>query len=255
MVKQWFIDLVTSKNIKQFISYFLSVEAVNQQFSILLVAYTSVVSHLSGTAVTQTLIDFDDNETEFIDNFTDINVRGVSNAVMWSCRDGAETGGYFESIYAVAFIVLIILSVLSVAVNFCRPEFWCKRKILRWKAILGDSFLCLAILLLFMSFDLSPLSCLAGYSRFKYCVFDEVIDLFFKTGIVDFYWVAPFISIGCFVGWIATNIVCFVIDYKCLTKPENDDEWTKMLKDKQYDSDATTEDEDENRYYKINRVK
>lgn len=43
-------------------------------------------------AVTQTLIDFDENETEFIDNFMDINVRGVSNAVMWSCQDGAARG-------------------------------------------------------------------------------------------------------------------------------------------------------------------
>ena len=70
--------MVPSKVVKQFITYFLSVEAVSQQFAILLVAYTSVVSHVGGVAVTQTLIDFDDNETEFIDNLTDINVRGVA---------------------------------------------------------------------------------------------------------------------------------------------------------------------------------
>ena len=242
----------SSKAIKQLIAYFLSVEAVSQQFSILLVAYTSVVSHVGGVAVTQTLIDFDDNETESIDNLTDINVRGVSNAVIWSCRDGAEAESYFHVIYTTAFFLLIVLSVISVFINFFRPEFRCKRKVLIYKALIGDSFLCLAILLLFLSFDLSPLSCLSGHSRFEYHILQEIIDLIFKTGVVVTHWAAIITSIICFFVWVITNIICFCVDYK--TFEHEDSDRKKMFKDKQYDSDATTEDEDEDRHYEINRV-
>ena len=244
--------MAPSKVVKLVMAYFLSVEAVSQQFAILLAAYTSIVSHLGGMAVTQSLMDLNDNETEFIDNFPDINVRGVSNAVMWCCRDGAETKSYFEALYITAFVLLFALSVISVVINFCRPEFWCKRKVLRWKAIIGDSLFCFAILLLFSSFDLSPLSCPAGYLRFDFNILAEIIDLIFHKRVVDFYWAAPFLSMACFIGWIITNITCFVID--CKTFEFEDNNRMKIFEDIQYDSYATTEDEDEDRHYEINRV-
>ena len=74
--------MVTSKEISNIILYFLSVEAINTEFAILLVIYTSVVGHVGGMAVTQALIDLRDNETESIGNHTDIDVACVSNAVM-----------------------------------------------------------------------------------------------------------------------------------------------------------------------------
>ena len=171
---------------------------------------------------------------------------------MWSCRDGAEAENYFHNIYITAFILLIVLSILSVGINFCRPEFWCKRKVLICKALIGDSFLCFAILMLFVSFDLSPLSCLVGHSRFKYRIFEEIVDLIFNTGVVGFYWAAPSISLACFIGWLVTNVICFCIDYKNFER--EDKEWINLLEDKQYDSDATTENEDKDRHYEINRV-
>ena len=242
--------MVPSKVIKQFIDYFLSVEAVSQQFAILLAAYTSVVSHVGGVAVTQTLIDFDDNETESIDNITDINVRGVSNAVMWSCRDGAAAESYFHHIYATTFVLLIVLSVISVVINFCRPEFWCKRRALICKALIGDTLFCLAILMLILSFDLSFLSCLHGHSRFKYHILEEIIDLIFNKGVVGFHKAAPYISLTCFIAWVTTNIICFCFD--CKTFEHRDK--MKMFENIQYDSDVTTEDENKDRYYEINRV-
>ena len=249
--------MVPSKAVKQLIAYFLSVEAVSQQFAILLIAYTSIVSHVGGMAVTQTLTDFNDNETEFIDNFRDINVRGVSNAVMWSCRDGAEAKNYFEVIYTTAFVLLIVLSFISVGINFCRPEFWCKRKVLIWKALLGDSLLCFSILLLFLSFDLSPVSCQVGHSRFKYPIVEEIVDLIFNTGVVGFYWAAPFISMLCFILWLLTNIICFVIDYRNISSEmryTEQNERINMLEDIKFDNNATIEDEDKGRHYEINRV-
>lgn len=82
--------VVASKIFKLIVTYFLSVETINHQFAILLIAYASVLSHIGGMAVTEILMDLHDNETEFIDNYTDINVEGVSNAVLWSCRKGGK---------------------------------------------------------------------------------------------------------------------------------------------------------------------
>ena len=143
--------MVPSKEISNIILYFLSVEAINTEFAILLVIYTSVVGHVGGMAVTQALIDLRDNETESIGNHTDIDVACVSNAVMWNCRDRAKTKSFYEGIYLVAFILLILLSLLSFVLSLFRSEFWCKRTILIVKTIIGESFLFLAILLLFLS--------------------------------------------------------------------------------------------------------
>lgn len=238
-----------SKNIKKIISYFLSSEAINTHFAVLLAAYVSTVSHVGGMAVTQTLIDLQDNETEFIENFTDIDVGSVSNAVMWSCRDGARGKSFYKGIYLTLFILLIILSVVSFVTNYCRPEFWCKRTVLRWKALIGDSCLAIAILLLFLSFDLSPLSCLAGYGELNYQlqIFHNIVDLVYNVKVVNFHIAMVPVSLVFLVLWFLTNIICFVIDRKNL-KCED------VFEDKKYDSDATTEDEDDERHYEIKRV-
>lgn len=251
--------MVPSKVVKKVVFYFLSFEAINHQFTILLIAYTSILSHVDGMAATQTLIDLHDNETEFIDNFTDVDVRGVSNAVMWSCRDGAKARSYYETVYLFAFVALIVLSIGSFVLNFCRPEFWCKRRVLIYRSLIGDSCLSIAVLLLFLSFNPSPLACQAGYSKFKYHKIEEFVDLIFKTTVVNFNKRAPIASLVFFLLWLVTNIVCFCIDWWTVdlgknTKDTKKHGRMKMFEDKRYDSDATTEKEGDDRHYEINRV-
>ena len=207
--------MVLSKEISEVIIYFLSVEAINTQFAILLVAYTSVVGHVGGKAVTQALIDLRDNETDSIGDHVDINVACVSNAVMWNCRYRAKSKSFYEAVYLAAFILLILLSILSFVLSLCRPEFWCKRKVLKAKAIIGEFLLCTAIVLLFLSFDTSPLSCHIGYDSFSLLFFGECFgDLIFNKAVIIFHKVAPFASMGCFLGWFVTNTICFIFDYK-----------------------------------------
>ena len=244
-----------SKEISQFIYYFLSVEALNSQFAILLVAYTSIVGHVGGMAATQALTDFNDNETESIGDHVDINFGCASNAVMWNCRNRAKSKGFYEAVYLAAFILLIVLSILSFAFSVCRPEFWCKRTVLKVKALLGEFCLCTAILLLILSFDISPLSCQAGYDSFSFLFMRDCfgVDLIFDKKVINFHKAAPFVSMGCFFGWLVTNTVCFIVDYKTFNT-DTDKTRMDMFKDKKYDSDAATENEDDDRHYEINRV-
>ena len=108
-----------------------------------------------------------------------------------------------------------------------------------------------AILLLFLSFNLSPLSCQASYVKFFYHPSDEVMDFIFHKKVVGFHLVAPFISIGCFIAWFVTNIICFIIHLCELHHHPSDG---KIFENKKVDSDADTENEDNERHYEINRV-
>ena len=240
--------VLPSTKFKKIIFYLLSVEAINTQFTVILVAYTSVTSHVGGMAVTQTLIDLRDNETDFIENKTEVDVESVSNAVMWSCRTEAQANGFYKGIYLISSILVIILAIFAFVTTFFRPEFWCKRKVLIYKAVIGDTFLAVAIIMLFLSFDLSPLSCQAGYTALDYQILHKLLDLLYNVNVVNFHIAAPFISLGCFSAWIATSIICLVIEYK------KREEIQDIFKDKMYDSDALTEDENEERHYEINRV-
>ena len=247
--------MVLSKEISEVIIYFLSVEALNTQFAILLVAYTSVVGHVGGKAVTQALIDLRDNETESIGDHVDINVACVSNAVMWNCQYRAKSKSFYEAVYLAALILLILLSIISFVLSLCRPEFWCKRKVLKAKAIIGEFLLCTAIVLLFLSFDISPLSCHIGYDSFSLLFIGECfgVDLIFSKAVINFHKAAPFFSMGCFLGWFVTNTICFIVDYKKFNTNMNET-MRNMFKDEKYDSDATTENEDDDRHYEINTV-
>lgn len=241
--------VLPSKVFKKVVFYLVPVEAINIHYAVLLAAYTTVVSHVGGMAVTQTLIDLQDNETSTDIIGKDIDVKSVSNAVMWSCRTEAQAKGFYKGIYLTSFILLIILGILSYLTNICRPEFWCKRTILKLKAAIGDTFLALAILLLFLSFDLSPLSCQAGYGAFEYQIFHKVyvVDLVYDVKVVNFHKAMPYLSIVFFIAWSVTNGICLVIDLYCLRDIED-------IFNDMYDSDAPTEDENEDRHYEINRV-
>ena len=105
------------------------------------------------------------------------------------------------------------------------------------------------------------MSCQAGYDSFSFLIIEEYInvDLVFNKRVVRFHTAAPFISMVCFFLWFVTNTVCFVVDYIFVEINTNTKEARKprihMFKDKKYDSDAATENEDDDdRHYEINRV-
>ena len=244
--------MVLTKKLVLVLVYFLPVEVINHEFALLLFAYASVLSHVSGVAVTETLSDLHDNETEFIthDNYTFVDVNNVSNAVLWSCREGAKAKSFYEHIYLAMLVLVIILSILLIPINFCRPEFLCKRKVLILKAVIGETSLGIAILFLFLSFNIYPLLCITNHFRLTYNIINRGVDFIIKKRVLGFHLAAPIISVILFSTWLLTNVICFIIDKKNVKV----DHWIEMFKDKNYDSDIPTEKEEQERYYEINRV-
>jgi len=73
--------------------------------------YVSVVNLISTTARTEALDDEDCNRTYNLSplpEHTDVQVRLIGNAVLWSCRDESPTQYYYQLLYKMLFIVLAV---------------------------------------------------------------------------------------------------------------------------------------------------
>ena len=93
--------------------YFLPGDTLNEVFPFLLTTYITITTHLRNQAVSDTLNDLQDDEAEeFVSNNTKVNVRSVSNAVMWICRD------QFQSNYKTIYIVLLVLMSVFILTSF-----------------------------------------------------------------------------------------------------------------------------------------
>ena len=114
-----------------------------------------------------------DNYTEFAENFT----VTVSNAVLWVCREGSPNAHFYRIFYTMAIAFIIVFHLLAGFSRFFTEKFYyvykretsrnevtitSKRKDtdLVVKTIVSSVFLNLAILMLLLSFDISPWSCL-----------------------------------------------------------------------------------------------
>lgn len=233
---------------KYLLLYWLPSDAVAEAFPVILGTYVTILSLLRNLAVNDSLEDlnnttlseepgfteqyqyFTDNFTEFADNYTVI----VSNAVLWVCRKGSPNGHFYRIFYTMAISFIILSHLLAGFSRFLTQKFYYvyktdksddevtisrKRKStdLIVKTILSSFFLNIAILMLLLSFDISPWSCLnrpdeifVEYSRItnRFSLqIDHVPDAIkFQQG-------ASIISAILAVGYVVVQVAFYWYDY------------------------------------------
>lgn len=181
--------MLSADKIKKYLLlYWLPSDAVAEAFPVILGGYITILSLLRNLAVTDsrrslnnsTLFEqpgfaeqyFSDNYTEFADNFTVI----VSNAVLWVCRRGSPDGNFYRTFYALAIAFIVLFHLLTGFSRFFTQRFCYvykketngdkvtisrdhKKMDVIIKTILSSVCFNIAILMLLLSFDISPLSC------------------------------------------------------------------------------------------------
>ena len=226
--------------------YFLPGDALNEALPFLLTAYTTVLIHLRSQAVSDSL----NAVLQVIAvNNTIVNVSSISNAVMWSCRNESNGRSYYKTLYILAFILMLIFSIVSVISALCRPEFWCRKKSSIVRTIAGGLVFDVGLTFLVFSFDISPYSCYLGPERIDYTLPDELVDLTFNQTVVNFIKAAPLVAFSCFIVWFVIIIGSAIYD-SCNYEHESD-----IFEEKEYDSSAAEATGDDDTYYEINYVK
>lgn len=243
--------MALSNKCRKLASYVFPDEILNEAFPILLVAYATILSHLRSQAVSNTLHDLQDNEAEnFVFNNTDVNVRSVSNAVMWTCQEHP----HYKRLYIVALVLMIIFNFVTVCSRLCRPEFYTTKLPCSWRFLViieGLSFN-VGLTFLVFSFDLSPLSCQVGSSSIDYSQSEEVVDFKYDLRIVRFIKAAPAVSSFCLFIWIIAISIRFTYNINCTNICGNI--CKNIFEDRQYDPDATKAKVNDDTYYEINYV-
>ena len=176
---------------KYLLLYWLPSDSVAEAFPVILGTYITILSLLRNLAVNDSQNDLNnstlseqpgfaqefqfliDNYTEFVENYT----VTVSNAVLWVCREGSSNAHFYRLFYTLAIVFIIVFHLLAGFNRFFTQRFYyvykketsdnevtttSKRKDmdLVMKTIISALFLNLAILMLLLSFDISPWSCL-----------------------------------------------------------------------------------------------
>jgi len=173
--------------------YILPSEAVAETFPIILSAFITILAFLRNIAISDSQEDLNNatlfqqpgfaeyyldtvvDDPEFEPNFT----IAVSNAVLWVCRKGSPHANFYSTFYTAAIVFLIFFHLLTAFSRFFTPQFWhtyrlsskstssqtvidVERKDFRMavKTIIGAVLFNVAFLLLLLSFDISPWSCL-----------------------------------------------------------------------------------------------
>ena len=212
--------MALSNKCRKIALYVLPDETLNEAFLILLVAYATILSHLRSQAVSTTLIDLQDNETEnYVFNNTRVNVRSVSNAVLWACQEQP----HYKSLYIAALVLMMICNFASILSRLCRSEFCTAKASWRWQLleILGGLFFNIGLLALVFSYDLSPWSCSFGSFGIAYTPFDESAAFKHDLIVVRFIKAAPFVSSSCFIIWIGSICVRMCWTFNCANKCKN----------------------------------
>ena len=189
-----------ANRIKKFLLvYLLPSEAVTETFPVILSAFVTILAFLRNIAISDSQDDLtnatlfqqpgfaedyayvDDNYSEFERNYT----VAVSNAVLWVCREGSPNAGFYRIFYAGTLICLVLFHLLTAFSRFFTPKFWHIRKQLddsylntgdgerritvvilkkdtrtAIQTIIGSLVFNLSVLMLLISFDISPWSCI-----------------------------------------------------------------------------------------------
>ena len=232
------------------IVYWLPSEAVAVAFPVILGAYNIVLSVLRNLAANesqdelnnpQTLFEQPGFEEQFYnytepENYTAIEPFGdnytvtVSNAVLWVCRKGSPDGHFYRTLYGMAIGFLIAFHLLTGFYRFFTVRFWYaydtsesgdKTTIERYPKDCGIAFITIvgafllnsSFLLLLLSFDISPWSCLSKPSEvcFEYTPFSNRVDIQIQhsPGAITFQKAASVLSLVLAFSWVVVRIVFF----------------------------------------------
>ena len=167
----------------------------------------------------------------FGDNYT----ISVSNAVLWVCRKGSPDGDFYRVLYRMAIGLLITFHLLTSASRFFTARFWhaydtsenkdkdtttitrySKDRGIIFITIVGAIFLNLSFVLLLLSFDITPWSCLSAPSTVyvEYISFSNRFDIQIdhSASAITFQQVASVLSLVLAFFWVVVRIVFFCRD-------------------------------------------
>lgn len=229
------------------IVYWLPSHAIAEAFPLIFGAYISILSLIRDLAVSDSLNQLG-NETVFdqlmdeYDNFTvtavtelaDNYTVSVSNAVLWVCREGSLAASFYSSLYRMAIGCLITFHLITSFSRFFTARFWFDYKVseqgdttiierdddidlgIRFITIVGAILLNLSFLLLLLSFDITPWSCISTPSTvdIEYISFSNRYDIQIDqtASAITFQKVASIISLVLAVSWLAVRITFFCHD-------------------------------------------
>ena len=233
------------------IIYILPSEAVAETFPIILSAFITVLAFLRNIAISDSQNDItnatlfqqpgvaedyayvDDNFTEFEPNYT----IAVSNAVLWVCREGSPHAEFYTTFYTGAIVFLIFFHLLTAFSRFFTSQFWHTYRLssrstssqtiidieekdfkVAVKTIITAIIFNLAFLMLLLSFDITPWSCLQRPSTthvdYSPVTNQFVIQIDHDPSAIRFQQGAVIISAILICAWVAVHVVFFIHDYK-----------------------------------------
>ena len=243
---------------KYLMLYWLPSDAVTQAFPVILAGYITILSLLRNLAVNDSQRDlnnatlfeqpgfveqyqyFSENYSEFTENYTVL----VSNAVLWVCREGSADGQFYRMFYTLAIVFIIVFHLFTGFSRFFTERFYyvykketrgntvtissrLKKLDLIIKTILSAIFLNLAILMLLLSLDISPWSCLHRPSvgsvdyfpvtnRFSIQVDHSPVAIRFQQG-------ASIVSLILALMWVIVHVVFYCYDYGSIEERVEDE--------------------------------
>ena len=167
---------------------------------------------------------------------TDINYTvsaTVSNAVLWVCREGSPDGDFYRTLYGMAIGCLIAFHLITAASQFFTTRFWFTHEVSKsgdkttitqhrkqdgiiFITIVGAVFLNLSFLLLLLSFDIIPWSCISKPSEvdIEYISFSNRLDIQIQhtPSAIRFQQWASVISLVLALCWLVAHIAFFCHD-------------------------------------------
>ena len=234
--------------------YWLPSQAIAAGFPVIFGAYITIlsllrnlaISHSQGELNNATLFEqpgFEEQFYNYTENYTrtednesfgeDNYTVSVSNAVLWVCREGSSDGHFYRTLYCMAVVLLIIFHLITGFSRFFTARFWSaydtsvsgdtttikrydKDRGIIFMTIVGAFLLNFSFLLLLLSFDISPWSCLSTPStvRVEYISFSNRYDIKIShpASAITFQQVASIISLVLAFSWMVARIVFFARD-------------------------------------------
>ena len=242
-------DRTIADRIKKYLLlYWLPSDAVAEALPAILGGYITILSLLRNLAVNDSLEDlnnstlfeqpgfaeefqyFSDNYSEFADNYTVI----VSNAVLWVCREGSPNGHFYRTFYTLAIVFIVVFHLFTGFSRFFTERFYyvykkekngdavttsSKPKDLDIiiKTIFSAVFLNLALLMLLLSFDISPWSCLHRPSAISVDYFSITnrfsLQIDHAPAAIRFQQGASIVSVILMAVWVVIHVAFYCYDY------------------------------------------
>ena len=148
------------------------------------------------------------NETLFTvsDEIVNVTVAGVSNAVLWNCRDYSITRSFYRRFY-IAVVVCLFAYVFIFMTKITKKWITCDCSSFDWYKLASAIYIRISLILIVTSYDIDPWACFEGPSSISYNEFDQTVTLTFSERTLGYQKVAPIVSliIG-ILGWLCSII-------------------------------------------------